>query len=324
MPRSRHRESEPIPSGLRARRPSERSGRLPGALLVALLLASGSGWGGEIYRYTDDRGRLHFTEDLSKVPPRYREQARAAGWDGHPSRYQRIASDPPPETVPGGGQPPPAGLGPGAGARPRAVRVRVRRAGAGMLVRVRLDGRVEAPFLIDTGASDVVIPASVARELGLTGSGRTQVYRTANGLVEQPVVRLRSVDLGGAVARDVPASVSPSMEVGLLGLSFFNRFTYQIDAAAGVVTLIPNDLEARGLIRGGRSEAQWRAEYRNLHARLRAVAEERARTPSSRGRKLRELDRTEEELRQQLAVLDAEADRARVPMAWRDDGGGTG
>ena len=285
-----------------------------------LLVAGGPVRGGEIYRYTDDRGHLHFTEDLSAVPARYRDRVEpATGPPGRPSRYQRIAREGTAGAPEPGADPPPAARGTGRVPGPEGVvRVRVRRAGPGMLVRVRLDGRVEAPFLIDTGASDVVIPAAVARELGLPESGRTRVYRTANGLVEQPVVMLRSVDLGGAVARDVPASVSSSMEVGLLGLSFFNRFTYQIDAAAGVVTLVPNDLEVRGLIRGGRSEAQWRAEYRGLRARLQAVSAERERTPSSRGRKHRELDRAEEALRRQLAALDAEADRARVPLAWRE------
>ncbi len=293
------------------------------ALLAALLPPSGPVRGGTIYRYTDDRGGLHFVEDLSRVPARHRDRARPAeGPPGEPSRYQRISRDPASGAPPPPAGAPPAVLAPGAAAgRSGVVRVRVARAGTGMLVRVRLDGRVEAPFLIDTGASDVVIPASVARELGLAASGRTRLYQTANGPVEQPVVMLRSVDLGGAVARDVPASVSSSLEVGLLGLSFFNRFTYQIDAAAGVVTLADNGLEARGLIRGGRSEAQWRAEYRGLRARLRAVAEERERTPPSRGRKLRDLHRAEEALHEQLAALDAEADRARVPTAWREETG---
>ena len=31
---------------------------------------------GEIYRWTDEQGRLHFTQSLDKVPPRYRAQAR--------------------------------------------------------------------------------------------------------------------------------------------------------------------------------------------------------------------------------------------------------
>ena len=64
------------------------------------------------------------------------------------------------------------------------------------------------------------------------------------------------------------------MEIGLLGLSFFNHFTYNVDAAAGVLTLVPNDLAESGAIRGGRSEAQWRAEYQDLRARIETVDQE--------------------------------------------------
>ena len=73
----------------------------------------------------------------------------------------------------------------------------------------------------------------------------------------------------GARAEGVPAAVSSTMQFGLLGLSYFNRFHYQIDPARGVVTLTPNDLEEQGLIRGGRSEADWRAEFAQMRARVR-------------------------------------------------------
>ena len=41
------------------------------------------------------------------------------------------------------------------------------------------------------------------------------------------------------------------LQIGLLGLSFFNRFTYQVDAANGVLTLTENDLAETGALRGG-------------------------------------------------------------------------
>ena len=60
-------------------------------------------------------------------------------------------------------------------------------------------------------------PESVAEQLGLDAGpdARTKRYQTANGVVEHPVVTLRSVSLGGARVENVPASVSPNMNVGL-------------------------------------------------------------------------------------------------------------
>ncbi len=142
--------------------------------------------------------------------------------------------------------------------------------------------------------------------------------RWANGLVEHAVVMLRSVNLGGAEVTNVPASISPHMNVGLLGLSFFNHFTYNVDAAQGVVTLVPNALDETGGIRGGRSEAQWRAEYKNIHYRRVAVENERERTPPHHTREHRRLEAMLEELDRQEELLEGEADQARVPMVWRN------
>ena len=100
-------------------------------------------------------------------------------------------------------------------------------------------------------------------------------------------------------------------------LSFFNHFTYNIDAAAGIVTLERNALARHGQIRGGRSSAQWRSEYASLGARIERVEAEHDQKTESKTRIRRALERERERLEQQLEQLDEEADRARVPMAWR-------
>jgi aspartyl protease family protein len=284
--------------------------RLP--LVLALLLALGAPLAGaEIYRWTDETG-THFTQDLGQVPAKYRRQAEADAKKGPSSTPRVVWSS---GSAPAARDQAPARAG-GAG---QTHRVRVEQAGSSLLVMVRLDDRVDAPFLIDTGASDVLVPASVAEQLGLDAGpeARTKRYQTANGVVEHPVVTLRSVSLGGARVENVPASVSPNMNVGLLGLSFFNHFTYNIDAAQGIVTLTHNDLAASGGIRGGRSEAQWRTEYAAMRARIQQVEHDYEAKPSHKTLERRRLEQEREELDRQLALLDEEADRARVPMAWR-------
>jgi clan AA aspartic protease (TIGR02281 family) len=188
-----------------------------------------------------------------------------------------------------------------------------------MLVMVKLNNRVTAPFYIDTGASDVLVPQKVADQLGLdTGSDvRTKRYSTANGIIEQKAVMLKSVSLGGATVKNVPASVSDSMSVGLLGLSYFNHFKYKVDTANGVVTLTRNNLSDTGHIRGGRSRAQWASEYRSMHARVEQVVVEYERTPDSHGRERERLLAVQADLERQLEMLESEADSAHVPSSWR-------
>jgi hypothetical protein len=116
----------------------------------------------------------------------------------------------------------------------------------------------------------------------------------------------------------VPASVSDSMQVGLLGLSFFNHFKYNVDPVRGIVTLTENNLAEQGLLRGGRSASQWQGEFARMHSRIAAVEYEKDYTPSSHGREHRRLDGVLAELQRQYEVLEDEADEARVPFSWRD------
>ena len=83
----------------------------------------------------------------------------------------------------------------------RVHRIPVERAGTGMIVPVRINGRVVAPFMVDTGASYVLIPKAVADEAGVEvgPDARTMRFTTANGVVEQPIVTLDSVELRHAL-----------------------------------------------------------------------------------------------------------------------------
>lgn len=78
--------------------------------------------------------------------------------------------------------------------------------------------------LVDTGASLVALSAEDAVKAGVTtrASDRRARFSTANGVVEAPVVRLASVEVGGIVVRDVEAAVMPHgvLEGTLLGMSF--------------------------------------------------------------------------------------------------------
>ncbi|MDH4099670.1 MAG: DUF4124 domain-containing protein [Nitrospirota bacterium] len=47
------------------------------AFALNLILSASSSWA-EAYRYTDDTGALHYVDDLSLVPPKYRSQLKDA------------------------------------------------------------------------------------------------------------------------------------------------------------------------------------------------------------------------------------------------------
>ncbi|MBF0379500.1 MAG: TIGR02281 family clan AA aspartic protease [Magnetococcales bacterium] len=81
-------------------------------------------------------------------------------------------------------------------------------------------------FLVDTGASDVVIAPHVARYLGfdLNKNDFTKVYYTANGMGKGAPVFLRKFEVGKLSLQNLPASVNGAeMKTSLLGMRFFNR-----------------------------------------------------------------------------------------------------
>lgn len=82
-------------------------------------------------------------------------------------------------------------------------------------------------FLLDTGATDVVIPLSLAKKIGLP-LGAKQYATTANGTIGVYRSRLDRLQIGDITLRDVEASINPGMDnpVVLLGMSALSRVEF--------------------------------------------------------------------------------------------------
>jgi clan AA aspartic protease (TIGR02281 family) len=270
----------------------------------------------EIYQWKDASGRVHFTQDLSQVPPAERGMAEARA--AQKPKASRVQVYQPPASVVRNASALGASRATG-GKAGKVYKIRVRKAGNAMKVMVRINGQLDVPFHIDTGASDVVLPSWAAEKLNLDLSdARTGVYGTANGVVRQKLVQLRSVSVNGAEVQGVPATISPSMRFGLLGLSYFNHFKYDIDPVAGLVTLRRNDLAERGVLKGGRSEGQWRSQFAAATRRIKSMEAERDAVPFGRSRARKARDAEVAGLNVDLKRLHREADNAQVPFAWRN------
>jgi clan AA aspartic protease (TIGR02281 family) len=98
-------------------------------------------------------------------------------------------------------------------------------------VQVRINDTITLPFLLDTGASDLVIPVDVALTLMRAGAlNRSDFigqrsYRIANESEEvSDVVVLRDVRVGDHMVRNVSASITQAQGEPLLGQSFLSKF----------------------------------------------------------------------------------------------------
>jgi len=83
-------------------------------------------------------------------------------------------------------------------------------------------------FLVDTGASEIVLSPQDAERIGFRRNilKFDRQYETANGLGWGAAVTLRSIEVGGIRFHDIAASVNDApMSDSLLGMTFLDRLT---------------------------------------------------------------------------------------------------
>jgi aspartyl protease family protein len=108
----------------------------------------------------------------------------------------------------------------------------------------RVDGYINGQpvrFIVDTGASEIVIPHSLANRLGLTFmNGELARYETAGGPIDGYRIVLQSIKVSNLEVLGVTAHV-PAMDNGLqealLGMSFLKNITMTLHS--GTVSFSP-------------------------------------------------------------------------------------
>jgi aspartyl protease family protein len=97
--------------------------------------------------------------------------------------------------------------------------------GRGQVVLDAIVNGAPVRFLVDTGASLVILTPADARAAGF--SPRQLAFNerasTANGDVRMATVTLREVRLDQLAIADVPAAVIKNLDMSLLGMSFLSR-----------------------------------------------------------------------------------------------------
>jgi aspartyl protease family protein len=94
-------------------------------------------------------------------------------------------------------------------------------------------------FLVDTGATSIVLSSADARRIGVNYLAGTRSFtQTANGTVQVYNVKLDTVRVGDITVNNVDASVieGDKLPIALLGMSFLNRMEMRRDNSS--LTLI--------------------------------------------------------------------------------------
>jgi aspartyl protease family protein len=105
-------------------------------------------------------------------------------------------------------------------------------AGGHFVIDAEVNG-VPISFLVDTGASDVVLTQDDAEALGFQPRSLdfSQRYHTANGIVRAAPVTLRELRIGQFSLYELAAAVNEApLGISLLGMSFLERLAgYEVD-----------------------------------------------------------------------------------------------
>lgn len=196
--------------------------RYPAVVLALLLSGLSHSFlrAAEYYRWVDENGVTHITDNLHNVPPKHRGRANRMAAPESP----RVAEAPPK-------------------APNRRASIPLEKHGHVVIIQATLNNKRSAKFVVDTGASYTLISNALARDLGIDvgPDTKTMPFQTANGLINAPLTSLESISVGGMEIRDLPTAVHdavPDPEVaGLLGLNFLSHFRMDIDTQKGVIHL---------------------------------------------------------------------------------------
>lgn len=105
-----------------------------------------------------------------------------------------------------------------------------RRVGGTPVIKVTVNGDRQFDMIVDTGASGTVLTQQTANTLGLVPVAKAKANTASAKAVEFPIGYVDSIDVDGAIVRDVPVAIAPDsvLETGLLGHDFFGNYDVTI------------------------------------------------------------------------------------------------
>ena len=267
-------------------------------LLLSLCLLGTRVSGQELYRWVDEKGTLHFTDNFNSIPEKYRDKVERRRL---PSA--REPSTPPLQPQLGQSQP---------ASQPQRFVVPFTRSGNAIIVEALVNGRGPIEFILDTGASLTLIPIAQAKKIGVDPEKGDPIPVTGvGGTVIVPLVQIDSINLGGAKVSNLEAAIHPRFgKSGLLGMDFLSGFRVDINYAGNQVTL-----EHQPGPHAGYSSLWWQQKFRYLHDRKKLF--ERVRSNASSEQQRSFADQRLRAIEKKINDLEIRASQAGIPRKFR-------
>jgi len=166
----------------------------------------------EIYKWTDQYGKVHFSDK----PVQGSEKQDIQGLTGINNPAFNLTQS--------------------------AMQLKYQDQNGSMIVQGKVN-HISMTFILDTGASLVVIPPNIAKQAHIDmNNAKPITLQTANGAAQSFLINLSNITVGQLHQSNVRATiqtVSPNPNIGLLGMSFLSAYKMSIDHDRHLITLEP-------------------------------------------------------------------------------------
>jgi clan AA aspartic protease (TIGR02281 family) len=200
------------------------------AIVLACTLLLPSLVGAGYYKWIDEEGNIHMTDNYYAVPDKYRKKADQ-GNHGKAQSAETLSND-----------------------TPQRVVVHFKREDNAVFVNAIINWKLPVVFHLDTGATNTMITRQDALALGIDPDTKPTMkgYIADGSLVEFPMAVISSIAVGDAEVNNLHVAIG---NVRLLGMNFLNDFKINIDAESGQLILERKDLVRKDLVREKESPA---------------------------------------------------------------------
>ncbi len=238
-------------------------------VFLASSLFYNSSSAGQVYKWVDDKGDAHFSDSLSGVPAKYRDQVETKEYKKRTRSTVRSKT---------GGDVTPYGAAEAPGSEAGELRrfevpyKPYQGTARRIIIPVTFNGSVTAPMMLDTGAPEMLITPALAEKIGLFSKNDGMLFTRAGGVggsIPAIFTIIDTIAVGGARSEFVPTTIAPIFSGpfhGLVGMDFMANYSINIDTRRHVVVF--EELPPRANMPAGHDEAWWRINFYNM-ARMR-------------------------------------------------------
>ncbi len=217
---------------------------------------------GQMYRWVDDNGQLHFSNSPQDVPDDVRNKNNEYQPNSSSITINNNSSEPVENNSASGAN--------DVSKKPISIPYTAKEGYANrVIIDVTFNGQVTVPMMVDTGSPGLVISNSLADRLNLFDEEGGRLMVVISGIGGQKIATKTIIDeltMGEITEKFIPAHIvsgmSSSHYQGLIGMDVLSSYTMTIDPTKH--RLVANLIPSAQNLPAGRNRSWWQANFKEF------------------------------------------------------------